>query len=353
MDTPARAQRAVRPQTRTWTRLLSTATGHSELAESSRAKLREHLDAAEKLAEKRQTLCKIDFKPENILSDSTVDWKERLNALKIFTKSPPKYNLRSVAKALPNQITDPRSILVIHAADAIVAAAALFNVEEASAIFDACCQGISVTKKVMADARRKAALAVVFGRNEPELLSHVSAHIHHNRPAIRKLCIDALQLMLKSSQLRHANTVVCTVLEKSAADRIPDVREAAKLLLKSYAECFGLTEANSLLASLPTDINSRLSSALISTERSPSSRPTKPANNRPSIKEIMRAKKEAMRKERMIKSRTTGEDDAVVKRGIEQVDLSPNTAAAKDPKRRDLDVVAIDQENRANGLAPS
>lgn len=56
MDTPTRASRAMRPQTRAWKQLISDATNRTTATASQRARLRAHLAAADRLAAKRRAL---------------------------------------------------------------------------------------------------------------------------------------------------------------------------------------------------------------------------------------------------------------------------------------------------------
>lgn len=56
MDTPTRAAKLSRPQTRHWKQSISDATNHTTASAIQRARLREHLEAADRLAAKRRTL---------------------------------------------------------------------------------------------------------------------------------------------------------------------------------------------------------------------------------------------------------------------------------------------------------
>lgn len=74
MDTPTRASRAMRPQTRAWKQLISDATNRTTATASQRARLRAHLAAADRLAAKRRAL-RLATNDDNVVANEQATQK--------------------------------------------------------------------------------------------------------------------------------------------------------------------------------------------------------------------------------------------------------------------------------------
>ena len=306
LDTPARAARARRPQTRNWRRLLEDAASKSETAAKHRALLRHHLEAAADLASRRRV---IPLAAHQILADDSATWEQRLKALKSVAENPESSDIRTVAQQLPKDIADLRSMLVMQAAETVVAVRGLLNDDEAAVLFGAAAAGVAITKKVMADSRRRAALAVVETRTDQEFWDAVLEKIGGDQPATRKLVVDAVNNFAQSEDEEVVRPSVQKVLSMAAPDRSADVREAAKKLFRGYSVKHGEAAAKALVASLPRDAQDRLVVK-------------KKVSEKKSVKQMMKERREAL------------------KRG---------KRAAEEPKTGDAKRIAVnDQENREN-----
>lgn len=310
LDTPARAARARRPQTRAWRRLLSDAVAQDESAVAIRRKLRMHLDSADRLALKRRpsTLAaEPALNPLQVLHSLETDWNERVAALESLRAKPTTHELGPVAPWLAKQLGDLRSKVVVAASDAVAAVAAvkLFSAEQASELFSAAAGGVSVSKKVMADARRAAALAVLNGQTDGSLFDAVAA-VAKGSPhtAARRLALDALvEAVDNAAKAVDLATQVTDVLAVGAIDRAVEVREGARELAKMYQKRFGDDEWNNVKLTLPTDAAARLASMIASTpvaggkNAGPAAKAKGLAarNGRPTMKELIRQRREAMK----------------------------------------------------------
>lgn len=323
-DTPARATRIPRPQTRRWKRLLSDATSQSFQAAETRTKLREHLAAADKLAAKRRKLFSRRKQPYELLTSIDADWNARVEALKQIADNPKKYDARTCIEVLPVQIADVRSAVVVQAAETCVAFAAFMVEEEVVRVFQACADGAAITKKVMADARRKAALAVVSGRQEEDVWAQIATYAESQQTSVRVLCLDAMCSFVgsgeKESILQIAKEVVCV----SARDREAQVREGGKKFVRLYRERFGNEAKKEFVDSLPKDVASRVGGV------------KKAAAGRMSMRDVMKQKREQMRKQKNA-GNLMSDNIAIGKRKLE---------GDNEPKRQGI--AANDQENRSD-----
>lgn len=306
LDTPMRAARAARPQTRAWKRLLVEANAQTALSEETRAQLRRHLDAADRLAAKR-TAPKL---PLSILQTTTADWNLRAEALAALRAAPHKYDVSPIAPWLIVQLGDLRSAIVVAAADAVaaVAAAKLFGPESAAQIFVAAAGGANVSKKVVADARRKAALAVLHARMEKIFIEAVVDVGNNAHASARRLAADAMiEMVDNAAKPADVTEFVRTLLGKTAVDKHADVRDAARRLKDVFEKRFGDEECAKILDGLPKEAIARLnngrSKAQTNLVDGVGSSVGKdlggPIRKAPvsNIKELIRAKREAMKKQ--------------------------------------------------------
>lgn len=309
LDTPIRAARATRPQTRAWKRLLLEANAQTANSSEIRSQLRRHLDAADRVAAKRTA-------PRHsltILQTTTADWNARAEALTALRMEPHKYDVRPVAPWLSVQLRDLRSAIVVAAADAVAAVAArkLLAAESAAQIFVAAASGVNVSKKVMSEARRKAAMAVLHSQMERVLHDAIIGVGESAHATARRLAVDAMMEMIdNAAKAADVSEFVGRLLEKTAVDKNLEVRDAARKLKKAYEKRFGDEECAKVLDGLSREAAGRLDdgkdksesktvdSAKSAAEKCRDEGATrKPASN---IKELIRARREALKKQKVL-----------------------------------------------------
>lgn len=307
LDTPIRAAGAARPQTRAWRRLLLEANAQTANSDEIRSQLRRHLDAADRLAAKRTA----PTPSLSILQTTTADWNARVEALSALRAEPHKFDMRPIAPWLIVQLNDLRSAIVVAAADAVAAAAArkLFSAESAARIFAAAASGVKVSKKVMSEARRKAAMAVLHAQMGKILHEAIVGVGDSTHASARTLAVDAMMEMVdNAAKAADVSEFVGRLLEKTAVDKNPDVRDATRKLTMAYGKRFGDEECAKVLGGLSTDaagrlhdVKTKLDAKAVSSARGnvtkdksegPGERPTS------GIKELIRAKRENLKKQK-------------------------------------------------------
>ena len=323
LDTPARAAKARRPQTREWRRLLSEAEAQDESAIVIRQKLRMHLDAADRLASKLQVPPQppqviTHAHPLQTLDSLENDWNERVQALQSLCENPNTFNIEPLATWLSKQLGDLRSKVVVCASEAIacVASRRLFSAEQAAEVFCSAAAGVSVAKKVMADARRTAAEAVIEGHSEGLLFDAIAGVAKDSRhPAARRLALDALATATeKIVACTSISDQVASALTVGAVDRAPDVREGALELANTFRKKFGGKGWDKVKSSLPKEVVTRLEAKRSSGKKGTGIKTgsvMKPkglaARNGKSMRELIRQRREAMKKE-VLQNACSGQD---------------------------------------------
>lgn len=316
-----------------------------------------HLEAADRLASKRRpsTLAAEPApNPLQVLESLETDWNERVAALESLRAKPTTHDLSAAAPWLAMQLGDLRSKVVVSASDAIAAVAAvkLLSAEQASELFSAAAGGASVSKKVMADARRAAAFAVLHGQTDSSLFDAVAA-VAKDSPhtAARRLAFDALvEAVDNAAKAADLAKQVTDALAAGAIDRAAEVREGARELAKMYQKRFGEDEWNSVKETLPADAATRLTSMIASTAvAGKKTDPTAKAKGlaarkgRPTMKELIRQKREAMKRE----NADCGGDgpETAKKRSSEDSKLE----GRKDPAKRGA-FTTLGKENVPSGM---
>lgn len=314
LDTPARAARAHRPQTREWRRLLSEAAAQDESAVVIRKKLRMHLDAADRLASKLSALSQKEAPfqhthPLQTLDSLESDWNERVEALQSLCATPNAFDVEPLAPWLSKQLGDLRSKVVVCASDAIasVASARLLSAEQATEIFKGALQGVNISKKVMADARRAAAMAVLEGQTDNSLfVAMIDALKECRHSAGKRLALESLGLSIENAN--DAATVAEHVkdgLVAGGVDRAPEVREAALQLMTIFKKKFGDEQWSKVQKALPKEVVARLNAKQTSARkaigetggRALKAKVMASRKGRPSIRELIRQKREAVEEE--------------------------------------------------------
>lgn len=271
-----------------------------------------HLDAADRLESRRRpsTLAAEPIpNPLQVLDSLDTDWNERVAALQSLRASPTSFDLGPVASWLAKQLGDLRSKVVVSASDAIAAAAAveLFSSEQATELFTAAAGGVNVAKKVMADARRTAALVSLNGQTDSSLFDAVAAIVRDSpHPAAKRLALDALvKTVDNASKASDITKQVRDALAVGAVDRAAEVRDGARQLAKIFEKRFGEDEWSKLQNALPNEAAARLGSKQVNagSGRENKSGPAAKAKGlaakkaRPTMKELIRQKREAMKKQ--------------------------------------------------------
>lgn len=314
-DTPTRATQAARPHTRAWKQLIDDATNKTSAAANQRARLRAHLAAADRLAAKRAALTakrppkpsagskkSIETKALTVVDDSiqpevvpsvseklsecentpsvlvpssqdsvqplfdlSAEWTDRVSAFAKFVQTPSAELAPSVALVLPSCLRDLRSKVVAAASDAAVALAPFLKPDERKSIFTAASAGTSVTKKVVADSSRRAALAVLSDCVEPCVWEHVISTLGNDHVTSRELVVSAATQLVDtapSTAFPFVSSVVMDVLRPAAVDKHLQVRDGCRDLVSHFRVRLGDEKAQSLLKGLPADVRSRLVAAL-------------------------------------------------------------------------------------------
>lgn len=301
-DTPTRAAQAARPQTRAWKQLINDANNKTSAAAAQRACLRAHLAAAERLAAKRAALTasrppKSSQVSEKLISskallssekpnydekdtasvavssedtiqplfEASAEWTDRVSSFAKFTRNPSAHLAPAVALVLPSNLRDLRSKVVIASADAAVAAAPFLTAAERKSIFSAASAGTSVTKKVMADSSRRAALAVLADCAEPSVWEHVISTLNDDHVTSRQLVVSAVSQLVNNAQptdFPFVSSIVNNVLRSAATDKQLQVRDASRDLVSHFRVRFGEERTEPLLKDLPADVQSRFTVVL-------------------------------------------------------------------------------------------
>lgn len=327
-DTPTRAARVSRPQTRAWKQLITDATNRTTASAAQRARLRAHLAAAERLATKRRSLHStsrvtkskptgtiepkdVQVSKEDVSIDGEVkplfaddaSWVTRVHAFNAFTSAPSKAEATSVAVVLPAALRDLRGKVVLAAADAAVAAAPLLNADVMQPVLEAAIAGAIVSKRVMADPCERAALALVRDTLDESVWHQVVDVLNDDHVPARLLAVKAV------SQLVQVGSPACSLFISSVAkdairvaavDKAVEVRDGARELVARARSRFGEEFADSLLAVLPDDVRTRFTIPFQNDKihEKPPAHPQK--RNPPSnLRDLIKARKAAARKERL------------------------------------------------------
>lgn len=112
MDTPTRASRAMRPQTRAWTQLISDATNRTTATASQRARLRAHLAAADRLAAKRRALRRAPNNDNVVANEQTAQKPTKSSDMKKKPDMVMEKNaaIEAVTKGSVVVVVDPKQI---------------------------------------------------------------------------------------------------------------------------------------------------------------------------------------------------------------------------------------------------
>lgn len=257
LNTPARAAQVQRPQTRAWRRLLSEANEQSINALEIRAQLRQHLQAAERLAERRAPA-----KPSlQVLESVSADWNIRVEMLTALRDDPKSFDIRPVAPWLVIQLEELRSAVVVAAAAAIasISVQKLFSPEQAKEIFIAAANGVHVSKKVMANARKQAAMSVVHGQTDKIVHNAVADVINSAHASARILAVDAfVEIVGSALEVTQVEEYLVKILGKLAVDKDSRVRDATRNLKKIVETRFAADKCAKMLDRLPTEAARRL-----------------------------------------------------------------------------------------------
>lgn len=318
-DTPTRAASAARPQTRAWKQLIDDSKAPSATASNQRALLRAHLAAAERLANRRKALppttapeesdpttpvapiapAEQPQEEEKKEEEETPEWLLQTEAFNRFAATPTEAAAPEIAAVLPQQLKELRSKVVLAAADAAVAAAPFLTMEDVMAIFSATIVGVTVTKKVMAEASRRAAKAVLHGRAEDEVWTHVVAQLSNEHVTSRCLVVAvATQLtdeVDKASQPMVLK-VVSDVLQVTAVDKTVQVRDAARDLIKHFCTRFGNEPADAALQTLPPQVRTRFTATASKTVNA-SGRKVPAKKPQSNMRDLIKARRAALKKE--------------------------------------------------------
>ncbi|CAN8070940.1 unnamed protein product [Agarophyton chilense] len=321
-----------RPHTRQWQRLLVDATSQRAHAADTRAALRSHLAAAERL-HKRRTQVTLRRHARQLRCAST-SWDVKRAALQALSAATDPQLLRAVAPLLGPLLTDLRSSLVLAASRCVQRVARFLAPEDAADVMMCAVGGVHDAKKILAEARTAAALALAAHTRDHAFWMKVVAAVRSPRPQARALVLlaAAKALVPNATAAEHRRTlhaVVVPLLDATAHDKHPAVRQAARNLLNAYTSAFGSAATVDLLKQLPHAASDRLQLA--------AAPPVAP--QRPSLKQLIHHKRQAMRHQQP--NRTTATTVATNT-------IATNTIATTADLHQKLltkHVAATDQEN--------
>lgn len=344
IDTPTRAARALRPQTRLWKQLITDATNRSTVSVAQRARLRSHLAAADKLAAKRRALIPASIAskskklaepdnkdPKTVLTkgnigakkadentcavplfDEKSDWNVRVSAFEKFAEVPTRETAASAALVLPDALRDLRGKVVVAASKATIAAAPFLDSSALCTVLDAAVAGATVTKRVMADACERAALSLVRGTLDPSVWCQVNVILNDEHVAARRLAVNAVAQLVQDgspARLDFITEVTTNALRIAAEDKAVEVRDAARGVVAKFRVRFGEQRADTLLTVLPDDVRARFTlpsqGDAMTKNMEPRIAKRKPPSN---IRDLIRARKAAI-KEMRVDAASIGEKE--------------------------------------------
>lgn len=226
-------------------------------------------------------------------------WAKQVDAFVAFTAAPSQPMATSVAVVLPSALRDLRGKVVLAAADAAVAAAPMLSADVIQPVLVAAVAGATVTKRVMADACERAALALVRDTLDKDIWRQVIDILEDDHVAARLLGVKAVTQLVQGGS-PACSTLVSSVakdaLRKAAVDKAVEVRDAARVLVSQARSRFGEKYANALLAALPADVRTRFTMPAQNESRGKPPMHSNKRNPPSNLRDLIKARKSCSQK---------------------------------------------------------
>lgn len=194
-----------------------------------------------------------------------VDWLVRAEGLRVLARVADGKRVEFLAEKVAKCLGDLRSALVSVAADAVVACAKFADVEAAVVLVEVALSTATKTKAVMAEAGRRAAVAVLCeapaGGEVWAVAGKVGRDSYNGRA--RETAVGCFSG--ESGKVACAvggEDVFKAVLESAAVDKIAGVREGAKEMVELYKTVHGEAELEKMMDALNAEAKGRLAKAM-------------------------------------------------------------------------------------------
>lgn len=221
------------------------------------------------------------------------EWMQQVETLNRFAVTPSSDAVAEIAELIPRSLRDLRSKLVIAAADAAIAAAKYLSSEQVVDIFKATVTGANVTKKVMAEANNRAARAILRTTVDEAVWDEVASKMSDEHTPARCLVVSVTTQLVNVADVsthEFVKGVAARVLHAGIVDRMVQVRDESRNLLKACRARFGKERADALLESLGEDVRQRFIRSMTNASGANAREKKKPASN---FRDLIKAKRAA------------------------------------------------------------